>query len=425
VEGFLKRKKRKNSLNPVVEFRKIFLKKNQIYEVIRNFTTGKGRSKTNNKNMKKLTIILSISALLLTFGSVLAQETPEEVILDEDIQPEDLGVAKPTILPDSPFYLFKNLGRGIQSFFTFNPIAKAELKERFANEKLMELKKLNEESKSAEIIQKATENYQKEIERVREAVEKIKEKAGENEKVGSFLDKFTRHQILHQRVLQKLEEQVPPEAFEKIKATRERHLERFGEVMTKLEENKEKIRERLENNLQKIRGSEFKDFKNIEILKELEEKVPEQTKEAIRKARENTLKRLKTKIEQLSAEKLERFKIYTETISGAKERQAEILENLKERLKEKPALQQKIIESTEGVLKRIEVRKRERTTENTQACIQLWNPVCGKDGKTYSNSCFAKLAEVEIDHKGTCKTLETSTQIKQRIQQELAPRMTP
>lgn len=36
------------------------------------------------------------------------------------------------------------------------------------------------------------------------------------------------------------------------------------------------------------------------------------------------------------------------------------------------------------------------------ACIQIFDPVCGVDGITYSNSCFADVAGVEIDHEGQC-----------------------
>jgi len=420
--------------------------------------------------MKKLTIIFSIAVLLFAFNGVMAQEdvqernAQEEVSLDENVQPEDLGVKEPTLLPDSPFYFLKDWGRGIRSFFTFNPIAKAELKERFASEKLMELKKMQEKGKGTQAIQKAAESYREELERVKKAVEKIKEKAEENKRVNSFLDKFIKHQLLHQRLLQKLETQVPPEAFQKIKEARERHIEKFGEVMTRLEENKEKIRERLEKNLQEVKGSEFKNFKNLEILKYLEEKVPEEAKEAIQKARENILKRLELKIEEMPQQQLEKFRSYTEKIAGEKEKQMEILESLKARLEDKPLLQQKILQSREAVLEKIRTRVRaadcpeidkpapdfckegrliiekdekgciinfrcvipekvEPTLplkpggEEKKVCITLWDPVCGKDGKTYSNECYAELAGVEIAYRGVCT--------QERIWQKLKPELTP
>lgn len=35
-------------------------------------------------------------------------------------------------------------------------------------------------------------------------------------------------------------------------------------------------------------------------------------------------------------------------------------------------------------------------------CPWIWEPVCGADGNTYSNPCFAQLAGAEIDHDGEC-----------------------
>lgn len=302
--------------------------------------------------MKILKVLLLSFALLSVFGSVAAEETLD-VALDENVTVQDLGIAEPNLLPDSPLYLFKNWGREIQSALTLNPIKKAELREKFANEKLIELKLLVEKKKDSPIIEKATENYRKEIEKTKKAAENIKETTEENPQVGTFLNKFIQQQILHQRILEKLETQVSTTTLAKIQEAREKHLEKFGEVMTKLENRQEKIKERLEEKFAEIKGSEFKDFKNQELLRALEEKVPENVKEAIREIRENSLIQLKTKIEEMPSEKIEKFKDYIEKSSGEKEKQMEILENLRDRIKDKPLIQQKLNETRQKIMETI------------------------------------------------------------------------
>ena len=311
-----------------------------------------------NSNEFFIPLILIAFCLGLGVISTASAEMPiTDAALDENIYAEYLDIEEPTLLPDSSFYFLKNWGRGIQSFFTFNPIKKAELKSKFANEKLIELKKIVELKKKPKIINKAIDNYQDEMDEIKEASEKIKEKAEENTDVEKFLNKFIKHEFLHQNLLTKLETQVPAEVFEKIKQARERHLERFAEVMAKLQD-KANISERLEKNLEEIMGSQFKNFKSLEVLLELEEKVPEQAKESIRKAQENVLKRLHRDLEKMSLEDHKRFEDYLEEISGNEEKHLEILENLESEIQKASKtskniqLKQRMIEWKAKILER-------------------------------------------------------------------------
>ena len=361
-------------------------------------------------NLVKLFIILIVAGVFLSAGlfSLAQEEVPSEITetvsLDEDIQPEDLGISEPNILPDSPFYFLKEWGRNIQSFFTFDPVKKVELIEKFANEKLIELKKVVEQKRTGERIEKAVENYQNEVEEAKRLTERIRVRAEESEEVEKFLDKFIQHQALHQRVLQKLEEQVPVESFEKIKEARERHLEKFGEVMIKLEDRMEELRERLEKNLEEIKGSEFKNFKNLEVLKELEEKVPEEAKEAIQKAEENILKRLQGDLEKMSPENQERFKEYIDKISGEKEKQLEIMEKIKS---ESPDLK----ENLEKVKERLKEKTKEKKGEPV-ACAQVItyciDPSTGECA-VYPDACSTpkpcQSCSIEISPGTGCKNL--------------------
>src|SRR3989344_2829763 len=137
--------------------------------------------------MHKHIALVSLAALFLIGAvfPVLAQEEPTTAAVapEESITVQDLGVTEPGILPTSPFYFFKEMGRGVQSLFTFNPVAKAELELKIANEKAAEVKKITEtQPQNTQAIQKALENYQKTQGKLRVKFEGLKE-TSQNPKV--------------------------------------------------------------------------------------------------------------------------------------------------------------------------------------------------------------------------------------------------
>lgn len=51
----------------------------------------------------------------------------------------------------------------------------------------------------------------------------------------------------------------------------------------------------------------------------------------------------------------------------------------------------------------------EPDTDRPVFCPTLYDPVCGKDGKNYGNSCIARSSGTEVDHKGDCVKKDSSS----------------
>jgi len=280
--------------------------------------------------MKKIFSIVLISFLMLTGLINVKAETlsvEEDIVLDEEVQASDLDVGDPKLLPGHPFYFIKDWGRNIRSIMTFDPVKKAWLESKFANEKLIELKKMTELSMGEDSINKAINDYRERVQNTEELTAKIQEKAGEDEGVKAFSEKFTQHQILHDKILSKLAGQVPEGVFEKIKEARTEHIDKFTKTLSNIE-NTIDIPDRLVVALNKINGSDFKEIKDIEILDRLKEKLPEKLTEEMENKMNEKIDDIKERLESLPSEKQERFQEYIQKINGDNEVHLNIIDNI-------------------------------------------------------------------------------------------------
>ena len=261
--------------------------------------------------------------------SVAVAPPPEEINEDTAVTAQDLGAAsEPRVLPDSPFYIFKRWGRSVRRLVIRNPVARAEEDLRVANQKLLEARRLAElrGEQAADKVGSMVEEAGRDYARIREAAMDIR--SDDSERAERFKDLLADRTFKMQRMFDRIEERLPEEALARIRENKEQALERAGETLTGIDEP-ERLAERLSKAADAQSGSEFKHFKNLEVLKDLRDRVPEEAREAIRRAEENGLRRLKEDIEGAPIQEREKFDDYVRGLPGDAVRHFEIIDDLR------------------------------------------------------------------------------------------------
>ncbi len=244
---------------------------------------------------------------------------------------------------------FKNLGRGIKTFFAFDSEKRAEFKLKFANEDILTAQKLLADGKEAD-ASRTLEDFSKNL----DAAEKLAS--------DKLKPKILETQLKQQNLLRALSREVKSDLIkEKILNLRTKELERAVSSLEKVGEKD------LEEVLEKVSATALS--APIKIL------VAEKQKKTI---------------ETMEVEKKE------DAEKEIKDEKGEVKEEIKEPVK---------IE--------IETKPAPTLEPEPVVCTKDYSPVCGANNLTYQNECFLKQAGITAAYKGECqKAIETKTETK-------------
>lgn len=281
-----------------------------------------------NTTIKTITILG-----VLFFGSVTAfavEYQPLNLAQLETITSQELGVDNPGILPGNPFYFLKEWSRGVRRVFTFGSVAQAEYELRIANQKAAEAKKIEEVTpEDTEAIKGALQNYQESQERLKDRLEEL-ETASQNPEIDKLLDEVADRSIQHQKVFDEIAQK-----FEKDSDIHNL----VGETQVKIDDatlaaatkgDSSEFASKLEKALIASKGSELKHIRSVEILDRLEQKAPDDLRDALNRIRNEFSVRLEQDIQELlKTEDSESIESAVKTLPGDDARRSVLLDEIR------------------------------------------------------------------------------------------------
>lgn len=329
-------------------------------------------------------------------GGVVAFASEHEAGAD----PAPVDLPNAGLTPASPFYFLERFFEGLQDFLTFNPEAKAKLHLAFAAERVAEIKVILKtrgvNGRGLEVAQARLEAH------AAKAADIVKAEKAKGRDVKRFASEIVDGFHIQRRAAKQVFREMKDELFERKKQL---HEELVAAVKAGDTEAQEKIEaELVEIELAKDEAEAKKDaaVAALEAEKdrlqdelEGEKRAEDKARDANEKERDRRRKGLE---ERRALEALTRVRqlVPAQALKGIDR----ALENI--RLQGERREDSRI---DAGFGKRvIPEKKRGLSEEGIILCTQEYSPVCGVNGKTYSNRCVAENQnKVKVAHLGECK----------------------
>ncbi len=247
--------------------------------------------------MKKLAITLSVLFIIFILG---LEQVAAAKAVESSVDPSwfKILIGKEGVgtLPTSPFYFFKEWGRGIRKFFTFDKLKKAELELRYTDEKILETAKVAQEKCVPELcdqkaLERALNNY---LESQKRLVERLKTLDEKNPNVEKLVEKTFQRVVQHEALFDELKQSaggnrssITINILDRAGATAKETKNELVDTLAKkivTPSGHVIVRQIKRGNRRTIKpdlpySDEVKDLKTLEILTRLADELPEDKKE--------------------------------------------------------------------------------------------------------------------------------------------------
>ncbi|MCL5017598.1 MAG: DUF333 domain-containing protein [Patescibacteria group bacterium] len=254
--------------------------------------------------MKKTLVLFTL--LLISANISFAQTKTSAAALnvqsiqqEENIGVADLNAGNLGILPTNPFYFLKEIGRNIQLALTFDPLAKAELQLKIANETAAEAKKIQEivpNDNSA--IVRGIRNYQAEQEKLSSMLESLNI-ASSTPGIDQLIGSIASSTVLHQKVLNEIasDDSDSKEVVSAINSAKKAIDDSAAIVASS---SPAIFAKKMQSALDLSKGSVLKNVRSLEIISDLITKVPAEAQKALLQVQQNIGSKLSKTIQSVS-----------------------------------------------------------------------------------------------------------------------------
>lgn len=224
--------------------------------------------------------MIKLLFVFLVFGGVIGGFSVSVLAQSDD----------PSLLPHSPFYFLKELGRTVQKIFAFTNVGKVEVALEIAEAKMAELRKVQDTMPdNIDAVSRALEKYVKNVSYLQSKLEKLKD-AEVVQRTDQAFNSLIAVALRHQQIFDELRARF--EFLSDLKSDLDRVQDSISATLSLIPDFERRFYFALDKD-----GSPLKELRFAEVLDRLEEKLEPESRSAAIKLKEDLLLRFSGRLE--------------------------------------------------------------------------------------------------------------------------------